>query len=121
MILDSLWVVSAAALLGLILTLLYGTGRRRGLRIAGPVHGLVGASGFALLVFALRGPARGAAYGVSGFGTLAAVLLGCAVLLGLLVLRARLRRRDPMLVIGVHATLAIFGLVLLAAYVSVPA
>lgn len=121
MILDSLWIVSAAALLGVVLTLLHGTGRRGGLRIGGPAHGLIGASGLALLVLALRGPARGAAYGVSGFGTTAAILLGCAVLLGLLVLRSRLRRRDPMFVIGVHATVAIFGLVLLAAYVSVPA
>ncbi len=121
MILDSLWVVSAAALLGVVLTLLYGTGRRRGLRFAGPVHGLLGASGLGLLVLALGGPARGAAYGVSGFGSMAAILLGCAILLGLLVLRARLRRRDPMFVIGIHATLAIFGLVLLAAYASVPA
>lgn len=121
MILDSFWIVSAAALLGVVLTLLYGTGRRGGLRIAGPLHGLIGASGLALLVLALRGPTRGAAYGVNGFGTTAAVLLGCAVPLGLLVLRSRLRRRDPMFVIGVHATVAIFGLVLLAAYVSVPA
>jgi len=120
-VLPSLLVISATAALGLALALLHGLRRTRGLRLAGPLHGLLGASGLALLLAALRGPARGVAYGASGFGTMAAVLLVCALLAGLLVLRARMRARDPMLAIGLHATLAIFGLVLLAAYASMPA
>ncbi len=43
----------------------------------------------------------------------------CAVLLGLAVFAARLRRRPPStLALGVHATLAVGGLVMLAAYLS---
>ncbi len=74
-----------------------------------------------LLLAALGGPARGVAYGVGGFGTVAAVLLGLTLASGLAVMSLRRRRHDPMLAIGVHATLAIFGFVLLAAYASVPA
>ncbi|MGH7212326.1 MAG: hypothetical protein ACREF1_12805, partial [Acetobacteraceae bacterium] len=85
------------------------------------LHGSLGACGLVLLLVALRGPARGVAYGAGGFGTMAAVLLGCAILAGLIVLRVRLRSRDPMMAIGLHATLAIFGLALLAAYAAMPA
>ncbi len=121
MVLPSLLVISATAALGFVLALLHGLHRTRGLRVAGPLHGILGACGLVLLLFALRGPARGVAYGAGGFGTMAAVLLGCAILAGLFVARARLRARDPMVAIGLHATLAIFGLVLLAAYASIPA
>ncbi|MEO9190029.1 MAG: hypothetical protein ABI224_08500 [Acetobacteraceae bacterium] len=120
-VLPSLLVISATAVLGLALALLHGLRRTRLPRLAGPLHGILGACGLVLLLIALRGPARGVAYGAGGFGTMAAILLGCAILAGLLVLRARLRTRDPMVAIGIHATLAIFGLVLLAAYASVPA
>ena len=51
---------------------------------------------------------------------MAAALLGLAVATGLVVLTVRRRRGDPMLAIGLHATLAIFGLVLLTAYASIP-
>ncbi len=120
-ILPSLFVLSAAAALGLALVLLYGLRRTSLLWLLGPLHGLAGASGLILLLSALRGPARGAAYGVAGFGTMAAVLLALAIATGLVVLTVRRRRGDPMLAIGLHATLAIFGLVLLAAYASIPA
>lgn len=108
-------------MLGLALALPHGLRRTRLLRLTGPLHGILGASGLVLLLVALRGPTRGVAYGAGGFGTMAAILLGCAILAGLLVLRARLRTRGPMMAIGIHATLAIFGLVLLAAYASMPA
>jgi hypothetical protein len=121
MIVPSLAVLIATMVLGLALVALHGLRRTRLLWLLGPLHGLTGASGLALLLVALRGPVRGAAYGAAGFGPMAAVLLGLAVITGLLVLRVRQRRGDPMLAIGLHATLAIFGLVLLAAYASVPA
>ncbi|HEY5299522.1 MAG TPA: hypothetical protein VIJ55_02495 [Acetobacteraceae bacterium] len=117
----TLLVISATAALGLVLVLLHGLRRPRLLRFAGPLHGGLGFCGLVLLLVALRGPARGVAYGAGGFGTMAAVLLGCAILAGLLVLRMRLRSRDPMMAIGLHATLAIFGLILLAAYATMPA
>jgi hypothetical protein len=117
----SLTVLAATATLGLVLVLLHGLRRISCLRLLGPLHGLAGASGLALLVLALRGPARGVAYGADGFGTMSAFLLGLAIVTGLLVLTVRRRKGDPMLAIGLHATLAIFGLVLLAAYASAPA
>lgn len=117
----SFYVLAGAAALGLVLVLLHGMRRAAILRFAGPLHGLIGVCGLVLLLIGLRGPPRGATYGVGAFGSMAAVLLGLGVLAGLGVLSARLRRRDPMLAIGVHAMLAIFGFVLLAAYATVPA
>lgn len=116
----SLFVLSATAALGLVLVVLHATGRTALIRWVGPMHGLAGLSGLVLLLLALRGPVRGAAYGVGGFGGMAAALLGLAIATGLVVLTVRRRRGDPMLAIGLHATLAIFGLVLLAAYASIP-
>lgn len=117
----SLVVLAATVTLGLALVLLHGMRRLGLVWLLGPLHGLAGVSGLVLLVLALRGPARGVAYGAGGFGTMAAVLLGLTVLAGLVVMRVRQRKGDPMLAIGLHATLAIFGFVVLAAYASVPA
>ncbi len=119
-LLPSLVVLAATVTMGLALVFLHGMRRVGVVWLLGPLHGLAGASGVVLLLLALRGPARGVAYGAGGFGTLAAVLLGLAILAGLVVMLVRRRRRDPMLAIGLHATLAIFGFVLLAAYASVP-
>lgn len=116
----SLFVLSATAAMGVVLIVLHGMRRIAPIRLLGPLHGLAGLSGLILLVLALRGPVRGAIYGVAEFGTMAVVLLGLAVATGLLVLTLRRRRGDPMLAIGLHATFAIFGLVLLAAYASIP-
>ncbi len=89
--------------------------------LPGAAHGLVGIAGSALLVLGLQGPARGIRSGAGSFGTIAAVLLAAALALGLLVAANRLRRKRPSaVVLGVHATLAITGLTLLAAYVSAP-
>lgn len=86
------------------------------------LHSLLGAAGLAMLVPVLQGPPRGAAMGVGSFGATAAVLLAAALLAGLGVWLAR--RRRPGLVafaVGVHATLAVSGFVLLAAYAAMPA
>jgi hypothetical protein len=86
----------------------------------GALHGLLAVAGIAALLLALRGPPRGEAMGVGAFGRISAVLLAIAVLAGLAVLIARLRyRRAPRLVIGIHATIAVSGVVILAAYTLV--
>ena len=84
----------------------------------GALHGLIAIAGLALLALALRGPPRGVAQGTGSFGTIAAALIGMAALVGLTQLAARLRgRRLPGMLIGIHATLAVGGFVVLLAYV----
>jgi hypothetical protein len=57
-------------------------------------------------------------HGTAGFGTIAAVLIAAAALLGAGFLATRLLRRRPLgLLIGIHATLAVSGFVILTAYV----
>jgi hypothetical protein len=86
----------------------------------GALHGGLGIVGLGALLLALHGPPRGEAMGVGAFGSIAAVLLAAAVLAGLVILAGRLRyRRAPPLVIGIHATIAISGVVILAAYTLV--
>lgn len=89
-------------------------------RVLGALHGVLGIVGLATLVRALGGPPRGEAMGVEAFGRDAAVLLAIAAVAGLAILAARLRyRRVPGLVIGIHATIAVSGVVMLAAYTLV--
>lgn len=81
------------------------------------LHGLIAVAGFACLVLALQGPVRGLGEGTASFGTLSAWLLLAAGLLGANLLAARLRkRRMPGMLIGLHATVAVTGFVVLAAY-----
>lgn len=83
----------------------------------GVMHGLIGLGGLALLGLTLRGPARGAGQGTQGFGLAAAAVLAVAALVGLALLAARLRkRRVNRGLIAVHATIAVTGFVVLAAY-----
>ena len=120
MLVWSAWVLCAAVLggLGLIALSQVAAGYVR-MRWPGVLHGSVGIAGFVLLVAGLGGPARGVQQGAGSFGTVAAWLVGAAVVLGLIVFAARIRRRPPsMLAIGVHATLAVGGLVMLAAYIA---
>jgi hypothetical protein len=112
-------VVLATVLLGLVLVALYARSHGRLIRLVGPVHGIFGVAALLLLILALRGPLPGAQTGVSGFGPAAAVFLAFAVLAGLWVRSVGIRKLDPMLPIGIHATLAIFGAVLLAACASI--
>jgi hypothetical protein len=85
----------------------------------GMLHGVMGIAAFAMLLVGLAGPARGVAEGAGAFGNFAAVFVGIAVLLGLVLFSARIRRRPPsMLVVGLHASVAVGGLVMLAAYVA---
>lgn len=81
------------------------------------LHGVVGIAGLGCLLLALRGPPRGLDEGTASFGLVAATLLALAVLAGLgVLLMHRGRRRRAATLIGLHATLAISGFVLLAAY-----
>jgi hypothetical protein len=123
MLLTSTAVLGTALTIGLALALLHLLGARalRWTWPAGAVHGLLGMAGYVALVLGLRGPPRGVAQGAGSFGAIAAGLLGLTLLAGGLLLTARLRRRRMQgLVIGVHATLAVTGFIILAAYASLP-
>ncbi len=113
--------LTGGAILGLLLVTLSQVAPST-FRLAWPgaVHGLVGLAGFGLLLAGLRGPPRGVQQGAGSFGLVAAVFVGLALLGGAFLAGARLRRQPPaVLVIGVHATLGVAGLVMLAAYLSV--
>ena len=117
----SAWLLTGGVLLGLVLIILSQVAQPgRSPWWPGALHGLLGAVALVLLVAGLRGPPRGVLQGAGSFGLIAAWLVGAALCLGALLGAARLRRRPPsMLVIGVHATLGVAGLVMLAAYLSV--
>ena len=106
--------------LGVALALRYirGTATRR--PVGGFIHGLTGAVGLGLLIFALQGPRRGDAMGVGSFGLVAAALFGLALTIGPLV--PLLTHRSPRmagLIIAAHASLAITAFVLFLAWASV--
>jgi hypothetical protein len=90
------------------------------------LHGIAALLSYALLIDALTtGPApdqpvRGAATGTESFGLDAAVLLLLAALIGLASVLLHLKRkRMPGAAIGIHASIAIFGYVLIAVYLLV--
>ena len=84
------------------------------------LHGIFAIAGLGCLLLALRGPPRGLATGTASFGLMAAVLIALAALVGGALLATHLlKRRLPGIVIGIHATLAVSGLVILAAYLFV--
>lgn len=123
MLLDSVYLLGGAVLLGTGLAVWYlqSEGRHIPHWSFAALHALVAVTGFALLVSTLFGPPRGLAMGVAGFGRMAAAFLALALLTGLLPLSSRLRHKRlplPTLVIGLHATFAVFGMVILAAYFS---
>jgi hypothetical protein len=90
----------------------------RSTRLLRAPHGVLAFLGFITLLLGLRGPPRGEAAGVAGFGRIAAMLLALALATGLAMLVLRLRRwRIAGLAIGTHASVAISGIVILAAYV----
>ena len=114
MLVWSAWMLSATALGGLVLIAVSQVAKDYArLRWPGFLHGLAGIAGFVLLAIGLRGPPRGVEQGSGSFGLVAASLMGSALLIGALAFLARLRRRAPsMLAIGVHATLAVGGVVM---------
>ena len=82
------------------------------------LHGSAALLSYGVLVGALlAGPPRGAATGTQSFGVTAAGLLLLAALIGIASLALHLvRRRMPGIAIGIHASVAIFGYVILAVY-----
>ena len=82
------------------------------------LHGIAALLSYGVLIAALTaGPSRGAATGTHSFGVTAAALLLLAALIGVASLTLHLvRRRMPGIAIGIHASVAIFGYVILAVY-----
>jgi hypothetical protein len=88
----------------------------------GAAHGALGLAGFVIMLAGLAGPPRGVSMGAGQFGVIGAGMIAIGLLLGAAVFVGRLRRKPPVsLVLGIHATLAVGGLVMLAAYVAAPA
>jgi hypothetical protein len=109
---------------GVVLALarLRGIGPHGGLAhgpLAGLVHGLLGVTGFCLLLIALQEPRRGDSMGAGSFGVVAAVLFGGALVFGPLI---RLFSRRAPEVAGVllaaHGSLAVTAFVLFLAWSS---
>lgn len=118
MLTDAVFILLAAAALGALLAVVQ-LQRPTAPPIPWPVgvvHGLLGATGFALMLLAPAIPSAALA-GAGSFRAIAAVFLALALLAGLFILRARLGRKHLSFgVVGVHALLAISGVVLLAGY-----
>ena len=114
-------ILGIAVLLGSLLAVLYL--RTEGAAAPWPLaalHGLVAVGGLFCLALALRGPLRGVEQGTASFGIIAVTLIGSAALIGVGSLVTHLlKRRLPGILIGVHATLAVGGFAILAAYVLV--
>ena len=112
------WLILAAALAGVLLAGLHfrPQGPPSFAGAAGVAHGLVGAAGLAALLFALGRPDAARPPGTDAFRRFAVVLLGLALLGGAAVgLAGRRRKRLSPGLVGVHASLAIAGLAVLAA------
>ena len=106
--------------MGALLAILYlraGPARATSPSLAA-LHGLLAMAGLLCLILALDGPPRGEHMGTSSFGTIAACLIALAALAGGGMLAGHLRGKRPSeMTIGVHATLAVSGFVILAAYI----
>jgi hypothetical protein len=120
MLIAAFFILSTAVLLGTVLAVLHL--RSEGAAVppwplAG-LHGFLAIGGLACLLLALRGPPRGLDTGTASFGMIAAALIVLAALVGggMLVTHL-LHRRLPGMLIGIHATLAVSGFVILATYI----
>ncbi len=111
--------VAIAVLLGAVLAVLH---LREGVAMPplslGKLHGFIALAGLGCVILSLRGPPRGLDQGTASFGMIAAVLLTLAAALGLVMMALHRRgRRIAGALIGIHATLAVGGFVVLVAYV----
>jgi hypothetical protein len=113
-------ILSVVVLLGSALALLHlrANGAARPPLPLGLLHGLLAIVGLSCLVLALRGPPRGLDQGMASFGLIAAALLTLAALVGAGLFASRVRKKAAAgAMIGIHATLAVSGFVILVAYV----
>jgi hypothetical protein len=86
-------------------------------RLLAWLHGIAALMSYGVLLVALMGPPRGAATGTQSFGLVAALLLLLAAVIGIVSLGLHLlHRRMPGIAIGIHASVAVFGYVILAVY-----
>ena len=87
-------------------------------RLLAWLHGIAVLISYGALIDALlTEPARGVATGTQSFGVVAAILLLLAALIGSASLWLHLKRnRMQGIAIGIHASVAIFGYVILAVY-----
>ncbi|MGC2462908.1 MAG: hypothetical protein WA446_18355 [Steroidobacteraceae bacterium] len=115
-------ILSVVVLLGSVLAHLHSqTGNRTEWHWPlATLHGLFAITGLGCLVLALVRSPRGLDQGNASFGIGAAALLALAALVGLTFLATQvLKGRHAGILIGIHATLAVSGFVVLAAYVFV--
>jgi hypothetical protein len=114
----ALWLLSAALVIGVVIGLRFASGRRLPSRAIGAVHGLLGVSGLAVLIFAfVNGVAASDKYGAASFGPASAALGVLAVLAGAgIAVLGRSSTRGIGLLIAIHASLAVTAYVLLLAF-----
>lgn len=120
MLIAALIILAAAVVLGTALAVmrLWTQGAATPPWPLADLHGLLAVGGLCCLALALRGPPRGLDQGTASFGIIAFTMMMLAALLGAGLLAARIRkRRIAGIMIGIHATLAVSGLAILAAYV----
>ena len=81
------------------------------------LHGLLALIGLGCLILALGGPPRGLDQGTASFGIIAATVLALAAVLGGGLLASRIfKGRIGGGLVGIHATFAVSGFVILIAY-----
>ncbi len=81
------------------------------------LHGALAVAGLAALILALAGPVRGSESGTSSFGLIAALILVGGAVPGLLLFVQHLRgQKLGGGLLGLHASLAITGFVILLTY-----
>jgi hypothetical protein len=120
MLVAACYVLWAALTLGVVLGFFHLRGGRMPNWMIGAVHGIAGALGLGILVFALKsGVVQGAQFGVESFGKFAAFLAAITLAAGVMfVLLRRVLRRNTYWLLGMHATLGAAACILLLAYVS---
>ena len=120
MLIPAIALLSTAELAGIALCCFYLLERpiRGWSRLGSIAHGLAGAAGAALAALVvLRG-----APDPQNFGHLTIYALAATLALALVIIAAQLRRRRPPgLAVAIHATIGMGALVILLAYLSIPA